>query len=325
MSAAINKRRRGGDDERRPKKKIRVKQKAYHSSSEDESDADAERAYDAPKEKPSDHKTVVLPKSILKRPLPASEAARPSIEPVEGQDDVEHGDVHINTALNAAKPADGDPENIIEENESDNEDNHDQSPQSPNDTSDTDTASDTQSQSSNTTATSSLSGTKKKRHDPSTFATSISRILSSKLTTSQRADPVLARSRTAAATHKAVADERLEHRVRTQLRAEKKAARDIGRVTDVLGLESGAADTGRIVEEERRLRRTAQRGVVRLFNAVRAAQVRGEEAMRQARAEGVVGMRQREERVNEMSKQGFLDLISRGGVSGKDGASVTAA
>lgn len=316
----MHKRRHVADDERRPKKKIRVKQRVYHSSSEDESDADVERAYDAPKEKPADNKTVALPKSILKTPLSASESARPSIERRKGQHDPEEVDVQINTAINAAKATDGDSEDLIEENDFDNQDSHDEAPQTSDEPSDSESASDTQSQSSKTTATSSQSGIRKKRHDPSAFATSISRILSSKLTTSQRADPMLVRSRTAAEAQKAVADERLEHRARAQLRAQKKVARDKGRVADVLGLENGAVDTGGIVEEERRLRRTAQRGVVKLFNAVRAAQIRGEEAMRQAREAGVVGMRQREERVNEMSKQGFLDLISRGGAS-RDGSS----
>jgi len=68
-----------------------------------------------------------------------------------------------------------------------------------------------------------------------------------------------------------------------------------------------------VMEEEKRLRKTAQRGVVKLFNAVRAAQVKGEEASREARAKGLVGQGRREERVNEMSKKGFLDLIAGGG------------
>ena len=80
-----------------------------------------------------------------------------------------------------------------------------------------------------------------------------------------------------------------------------------------MGLETEGVDTGKVLEEEKKLKKTAQRGVVRLFNAVRAAQVKAEEAARSARSEGVVGMQKREERVNEMSKQGFLDLISSGG------------
>lgn len=78
-------------------------------------------------------------------------------------------------------------------------------------------------------------------------------------------------------------------------------------------------------------------GVVKLFNAVRAAQIKGEEASRQVKQKGVVGMGAREEKgrlpnlpssfihwtkltqlpllVTEMSKQGFLSLIQAGGKS----------
>jgi len=38
--------------------------------------------------------------------------------------------------------------------------------------------------------------------------------------------------------------------------------------------------------------------------------VKGQEAAREARKQGTVGVMNREERANEMSKQGFLDLIN---------------
>ena len=61
--------------------------------------------------------------------------------------------------------------------------------------------------------------------------------------------------------------------------------------------------------EEKRLRKVAQRGVVKLFNAVRAAQVQGEQTAKEEKRKGTIGMEHRQEKVNEMSKQGFLDLI----------------
>ncbi len=66
---------------------------------------------------------------------------------------------------------------------------------------------------------------------------------------------------------------------------------------------------------ERLLRKVAQRGVVKLFNAVRAAQVKAVEAERVVKKEGVVGVKRKEEKVTEMSKKGFLDLIASGGGS----------
>ena len=69
-----------------------------------------------------------------------------------------------------------------------------------------------------------------------------------------------------------------------------------------------------ILEQERRLRKTAQRGVVKLFNAVRGAQVRAEEAARDGKKEGLVGTKRREERVGEMGRKAFLELVGGGGV-----------
>ncbi|KAF1813610.1 Rrp15p-domain-containing protein [Eremomyces bilateralis CBS 781.70] len=154
---------------------------------------------------------------------------------------------------------------------------------------------------------------KRKRNDPGAFATSMSKILSSKLTTTKRTDPVLSRSKDATTASHAVLDAKLEVKAREKMRAEKKAARERGRVKDVMGLDSTDVSTHDILQREKALKRIAQRGVIKLFNAVRAAQLKGEEASRQAKEEGVIGIGNREEKVTEMSKQGFLDLIAGGG------------
>lgn len=155
----------------------------------------------------------------------------------------------------------------------------------------------------------------RKRNDPAAFSTSMARILSSKLSTSKRADPVLARSATAAQANTELAESKLEAKARQKLREDKKLALDKGRVTDVLLGDAGGQDGGEvdgqaalIRDQEKRLRKTAQRGVVKLFNAVRAAQIKGEEAARQGGAAG-----RKKERVTEMSKKGFLELVAGGG------------
>lgn len=78
--------------------------------------------------------------------------------------------------------------------------------------------------------------------------------------------------------------------------------------TDLPG-ERGSVES--MMDEEKRLRKIAQRGVVKLFNAVRQAQVKGEEAAREAKG---VARGRREERVGEMSKEGFLEMVAGGGV-----------
>jgi hypothetical protein len=167
---------------------------------------------------------------------------------------------------------------------------------------------------SDASGTASINGTKKrKRNDPEVFATSMSKILGTKLTTTKRSDPVLSRSAAATSISKEVSESRLEARARQKLRLERKHALDKGRVKDVLGLGDEEQSTQEIMESEKRLKKTAQRGVIKLFNAVREAQKRGEDAKREALKEGVVGMDRREEKVSEMSKKGFMELITSGG------------
>jgi len=154
---------------------------------------------------------------------------------------------------------------------------------------------------------------RRKRNDPEAFATSISKILGSKLSTSKRGDPVLSRSKGATTNTKGLIDAKLEAKAQHKIREEKREALDRGRVKDVLGVDSTDVNAAEVIELERKLKKTAQRGVIKLFNAVRAAQVKGEEAAREARDKRIVGMGKREEKVTEMSKQGFLDLIAGGG------------
>ncbi|KAJ9160663.1 Rrp15p-domain-containing protein [Coniochaeta hoffmannii] len=182
---------------------------------------------------------------------------------------------------------------------------------------------------------------KSKRNDPAAFATSLSKILNTKLSTSRRADPVLARSAEAQEASRRVVDTALETKARRRMREAKRLAMEKGRVRDVLIAGSGSTKqlniitgdveevedgkqkketTQEILETERRLRKVAQRGVVKLFNAVRAAQVKASEAENRARNEGVVGVKRREEKVTEMSRKGFLDLIASGGGKLKKGA-----
>ncbi|KAH6641091.1 Rrp15p-domain-containing protein [Chaetomium tenue] len=181
--------------------------------------------------------------------------------------------------------------------------------------------------------------TRSKRNDPAAFATSISKMLASKLPASRRADPIVARSAAAAEQSRQAVDAALEAKARKRLREQKRLAMEKGRVRDVLVASTArtlnvatgeieevpdvapgeAATTGEILAAEKRLRKVAQRGVVKLFNAVRAAQVKATEAERAARKEGVVGVDRKQEKVTEMSRKGFLDLIASGGGGLKKG------
>ncbi|KAH9831099.1 Rrp15p [Teratosphaeria destructans] len=308
--------RRRAEDDVRPKKKVHVKKQRYYHSSDDESDEGEGRAYDAPKLPKSAPKTASsVPKPSLKPILKKSklEPQRQAGESEESDEEELEYRVVKNTALNMAQDSDEESANkgadgsVEAEDLQDLDDDDDDDEPALSSDEESDVGSETSMSSSQ------AARNKKKRNDPDAFATSITKILGSKLTSAKRADPVLSRSASAAEANRTLADEKLEQKARAQIRAEKRAALEKGRVKDVLGLQTEGANTGVILEEEKRLKKTAQRGVVKLFNAVRAAQVQAEEASRMARAEGVVGIKQKEERVNEMSKQGFLDLISSGG------------
>ncbi|KAK0291948.1 pre-60S ribosomal particles component [Friedmanniomyces endolithicus] len=353
MAPISKKRSREEKEPRRPKKKFKkVKPIDYHSSDDDsEVEGAAFDAPKEPKREkvipvtgpnatpaaPRPEKEVVTveaveeskPKSILKQTPPGPEWVDDSPEP----GDEEFTEVERNTAYNAIPSRDAapfDPEAIITdqflvdevdgleaakeglEADDDENDEPDLASSASSDNSGDEDSRDGDSIGDSATS-SSVPRAQKKRNDPSAFATSITKILDTKLTTTKRVDPVLSRSKSASDANKTLADNKLEARARAQIRAERKAALDRGRVKDVLALETEGVETGGVLEEEKRLKKTAQRGVVKLFNAVRAAQVKGEQAMRDAKREGVVGMERRDERVSEMSKQGFLDLISAGG------------
>ena len=266
----------------RPSKKSR-KQREYHSSSEDEDD-DGD-------DEPTDFKSVSLADSDEEENVKAKK--QPSQRNIKS---LGQGQKKKEEEKKAAEEDDDDDDDAdsIHSDDGDGVASEDAS------------GSDASSDEGNDGETSSR--TVPKRNDPSAFSTSISKILSTKLPTSARADPVLSRSKGASQTTTDFADEKLDRQARAKLRAEKKEELDRGRIRDVMGIERGQA--GAVAEEEKRLRKVGQRGVVKLFNAVRAAQVRGEEAVKQERKKGTIGMGEREKAANEVSKQGFLELIS---------------
>lgn len=305
-----------------PKKdKPKIKrQKFYHSSSEDESDdegaaRDAPREVKKPKEPspefaPEEGSANALPLKQRTAPAPASKKAaeKPAPAPAPKKSALKK------TTQPAPLEAGDDFDDVASSEDSEDDEPSDQEEDEENDDSEDDEAS--QSSASDSEDDPSTTKTTKKptrkRNDPTAFATSISKILSTKLTSQKRTEPILSRSKSALEANKTLSDQKLTHKANKQLLAEKRAAQEKGRVKDVLGLNDADISTAETTAREKALRRTAQKGVIKLFNAVRAAQVKGEEAEREAREKGVVGLGKREERVKELSKQGFLDMIAGG-------------
>jgi hypothetical protein len=114
---------------------------------------------------------------------------------------------------------------------------------------------------------------------------------------SNNQDPILARSKTHS---RSLETAKTEYRQRKVLAAQRKALRELGHIEDL------STRNAKDLEYERSLKKTAQRGVVKLFNAVRASQIKAEEALSQGKG---ISRTEREEKVKEMSREGFLNLI----------------
>lgn len=267
------------------RKKKFTKQRFYHSSSEDEEEDDKFNAVNlGDSDEEGGGVSVKKPSALdvrMKKVKEAKEAPAPQPKKSDTDDSDSNDDEEIELGSDD-----------LEDNDENDE-----------------SGSDEELSDSGAAATAAKSGRAvPKRNDPTAFSTSISKILSTKLPSSARADPVLSRSSYASKLAAEAADAKLDKAARAKMRADKKEELDRGRIRDVMGIKRGLA--GPVAEEEKRVRKMAQRGVVKLFNAVRAAQVRGEEAAQDERKKGTIGMGEREKAANEVSKQGFLELIN---------------
>ncbi|KAI5301903.1 hypothetical protein KEM56_001236 [Ascosphaera pollenicola] len=272
----------------RPKKKVR-KQRAYHSDSEDEEEAPIH--------------LQPPPKKI--EPKQAEHPDNDVHVDSDSDDDILNQEVESEGEESADEEAEsrGGKSLLVSDSEGGDEDDVDE------DEDEDEYESNSDSDDDETSHPKKQQRKLPKRSDPTAFSTSISKILSTKIPTSSRADPLLSRSRTTAQAASDLSNEKLEVRARAKLRAQRKEELEKGHVIDVLGVDRG--DAGETAETEKKLRKVAQRGVIKLFNAVRVAQVRGEELAREERrSRSTVGMDERKKHVNEVSKQGFLELIN---------------
>ena len=203
-------------------------------------------------------------------------------------------------------------------------------------------ASDTLSNSDGESHLKSQKKEKVKADDPNAFATSMRGILGHKLTRAQRANPILARSADAKEADEVLLDMKLEKKARAEMRRQKREngggysdpndlLREIhgGGAWDMVGPTVDIDDAKKLgsvsayQQREKDLRKIAQRGVVKMFNAF--THVRG----KTAEAQGLGGSRAKKaEKATEMSKEGWLQYVglggkekSRGKIEGESGLS----
>lgn len=109
---------------------------------------------------------------------------------------------------------------------------------------------------------------KKRKTDSEAFSKAMTAILGSKIKSHDRKDPILVRSKKTA---KEIDASRLEAKARRAIVAEKKSQIDKERIK-TLYTPGDTENLHKLLEHEKKLKKTAQRGVVKLFNAIQASQ-----------------------------------------------------
>ncbi len=140
-----------------------------------------------------------------------------------------------------------------------------------------------------------------KKEESEKFANAMNALLDTRLKAYDRKDPILARSKREL---KKFEDDKLEQKAKRLLLAEKKKKLTANRVKDLLPTDETIAR--QVLQHERQLKKTAQRGVIKLFNAILMTQTSTEVDMSN---ESGLGQTKKKELVNELSKEKFLSLV----------------
>lgn len=151
---------------------------------------------------------------------------------------------------------------------------------------------------------------KNSKHDDGSagFSTAVNAILSSHLKAYDRKDPIMARNKKVL---KQSESEKLEYKARKALLAEKKKLLGKARKRDIIPIASGedrSENIRKVLERETVLRKIAQKGAVKLFNAILATQVKTEKEVTE-NLSGIKNKEEKKELITEVSKEKFLDLV----------------
>ncbi|KAK9695770.1 pre-60S ribosomal particles component [Basidiobolus ranarum] len=134
--------------------------------------------------------------------------------------------------------------------------------------------------------------TKKQKKTRADFADAMAKILGTKLKRSDKEAPILARSK---GIEKKIEEEKLEYKARKAITAEKKKLAQKDRIVP----------DHSTLEYEKKLKKVATRGVVKLFNAIKAQQ-------REVDVAPVTKSKVGKDQVSNMSKAKFLDVLKGG-------------
>lgn len=144
-----------------------------------------------------------------------------------------------------------------------------------------------------------------KKEETEKFSNAMNALLDTHLKAYDRKDPILARSKKELKTFE---NEKLEEKAKRMLLAEKKKRLTANRVKDLLPTDDSKARE--VLEKEKKLKKIAQKGVIKLFNAILMTQTATEQDISK---ESGIGSNKKKELVNEISKEKFLSLVQQAG------------
>ncbi|KAI9270842.1 Rrp15p-domain-containing protein [Sporodiniella umbellata] len=139
-----------------------------------------------------------------------------------------------------------------------------------------------------------------KKYSSEAFSDAMAKMLASSLKGNEKNQPILARSKNV---ERKIEDEKLDYKARKILSAQKKAEKERGRIIPDYTT----------FDYEKKLRKVATRGVVKLFNAIRTQQKVTEVAVYDAKNKSkstIASEKARE--ASTLSKSNFLDLLKAG-------------
>jgi hypothetical protein len=147
---------------------------------------------------------------------------------------------------------------------------------------------------------------KSKKQETEQFSNAMNALLDTHLKAYDRKDPILARSKKEL---KNFENDKLEQKAKRLLLAEKKKKLTANRNKNLLPTDDNIARS--VLQHEKQLKKIAQRGVIKLFNAILMTQTGTQADIKNE--SGLLGNSKRKELVNEISKEKFLSLVQQSG------------
>lgn len=153
------------------------------------------------------------------------------------------------------------------------------------------------------------------------FSSAMSAILGSHLKQYDRIDPIMARQKKAL---EKIEQDKLDEKARKLLSREKKKFLTKSRKSEIIPQDITEDNTvQKLLEQEKKLKKIAQKGVVRLFNVITTTQLKTERQVNEKLASSNIKSiihkeKEQSKLISEVSKETFLDLVKAAGDEEED-------